>query len=85
MAINMAQIKGAMAQKDAVTSVQQSKADLESPAFTGTPTAPTAVSGTNNTQIATTAFVKSEITAATSNFATLSDGHLLLPNGIEIW
>lgn len=33
------------------------KADLASPAFTGTPTAPTANAGTNNTQIATTAYV----------------------------
>lgn len=35
-----------------------------SPAFTGTPTAPTAVSGTSTTQIATTAFVQAEISAA---------------------
>ena len=34
------------------------KADLASPAFTGTPTAPTAATGTNTTQIATTAFVQ---------------------------
>lgn len=33
------------------------KAALASPALTGTPTAPTAAAGTNNTQIATTAFV----------------------------
>ncbi len=33
-------------------------APLASPAFTGTPTAPTAASGTNTTQIATTAFVQ---------------------------
>ena len=33
------------------------KAPLASPAFTGTPTAPTAADGTNSTQIATTAFV----------------------------
>lgn len=33
------------------------KADLASPALTGTPTAPTAAPGTNTTQIATTAFV----------------------------
>jgi hypothetical protein len=33
------------------------KADLASPTFTGTPNAPTATSGTNTTQIATTAFV----------------------------
>jgi hypothetical protein len=32
------------------------KANLESPALTGTPTAPTASAGTNTTQIATTAF-----------------------------
>lgn len=32
-------------------------APLNNPAFTGTPTAPTAAPGTNNTQIATTAFV----------------------------
>jgi hypothetical protein len=34
------------------------KADLASPALTGTPTAPTAAGSTNTTQIATTAFVK---------------------------
>ena len=33
------------------------KADLTSPALTGTPTAPTAANGTDTTQIATTAFV----------------------------
>ncbi|MEZ2921038.1 phage tail protein [Escherichia coli] len=39
------------------------KAPLLSPAFTGMPTAPTASQGTNNTQIANTAFVKAAITA----------------------
>lgn len=39
------------------------KAPLSSPAFTGTPTAPTAAQSVNNTQIATTAFVKSAIAA----------------------
>ena len=38
------------------------KAPLASPAFTGTPTAPTASQGTNSTQIANTAFVKAAIT-----------------------
>ena len=37
------------------------KANLASPALTGTPTAPTASVGTNTTQIATTAFVNAEI------------------------
>lgn len=39
------------------------KAPLASPALTGTPTAPTASSGTSTTQIATTAFVGQELTA----------------------
>ncbi len=46
---------------DGVTSAIQTqlnaKANLASPALTGTPTAPTAAAGTNTTQIATTAFV----------------------------
>ena len=36
------------------------KAPLASPALTGTPSAPTAIASTNTTQIATTAFVKSQ-------------------------
>ena len=47
---------------DGVTSNVQTqldgKAGLASPAFTGTPTAPTASTGTNTTQVATTAFVQ---------------------------
>ncbi|QLO90670.1 phage tail protein [Enterobacter sp. RHBSTW-00975] len=39
------------------------KAPLASPALTGTPTAPTAAQTVNNTQIATTAFVKSAVAA----------------------
>jgi hypothetical protein len=39
------------------------KADLASPALTGVPTAPTASSGTNTTQLATTAFVTSALAA----------------------
>lgn len=37
------------------------KAPLASPNFSGTPTAPTAASGTNSTQVATTAFVNTAI------------------------
>lgn len=39
------------------------KADLASPAFTGTPTAPTASFSTNTTQLATTAFVQTALAA----------------------
>ncbi|HHV2978664.1 TPA: beta strand repeat-containing protein [Escherichia coli] len=50
----------------AVKSVKEladTKAPIESPSLTGTPTAPTAAQGTNSTQIANTAFVKAAITA----------------------
>lgn len=39
------------------------KAPLASPAFTGTPTAPTAAPGTNTTQLATAAFVAAALAA----------------------
>lgn len=42
---------------NAISNAIASKADVNSPALTGTPTAPTATLGTNTTQIATTAFV----------------------------
>ena len=45
----------------AIASAISSKADLNSPALTGTPTAPTASYGTNTTQVATTAFVQAAI------------------------
>lgn len=46
-----------------LTTDLNSKAPIASPAFTGTPTAPTAATGTDSTQIATTAFVNAEIEA----------------------
>ena len=45
---------------------------FNSPAFTGTPTAPTAGTGTNTTQVATTAFVNAEIASDTANLAPLN-------------
>lgn len=48
----------------AIASAISSKADSNSPTLTGTPLAPTASSGTNNTQIATTAFVTAAVTAS---------------------
>lgn len=44
------------------------KADLASPALTGIPTAPTAGSGTNTTQLATTAFVAAAISTAAGSY-----------------
>jgi hypothetical protein len=54
------------------------KADLNSPTFLGTPSAPTASSGTSNTQLATTAFVQAQkadpVFTGTTTVATLSLG-----------
>lgn len=62
---------------NAIASAVSSKADLNSPTFTGTPAGPTASSGTNTTQLATTAFVTTAIAAATA---------ALVPSGmIMIW
>lgn len=43
------------------------KANLDSPAFTGTPTAPTASAGSESTQVANTAFVANAIAVAVQN------------------
>lgn len=51
------------ARVDHVHPTDTSRAPLASPALTGTPTAPTAASGTNTTQIATTAFVQAAVSA----------------------
>jgi hypothetical protein len=52
------------------------KANLASPALTGTPTAPTAAAGTNNTQVATTAYTDAAI-------ASLVDGAPALLNTLN--
>lgn len=63
-------IKGAEIDDEfnAISTAVNSKADITSPTFTGTPLAPTATAGTNTTQIATTAFVAaSQGTMASQN------------------
>ena len=55
----------------AISSAIASKSNINSPTFTGTPAAPTATTGSNTTQVATTAYVKQEITAqGLGNIAT---------------
>jgi hypothetical protein len=55
----------------AIASAVASKADISSPALLGTPTTPTATSGSNTTQIASTAFVKAAIdTLGLGNMST---------------
>jgi len=82
---------------NAIAVAVSTKVDSVSPAFTGTPTAPTASPGTSTTQLATTAFVTAERTATTTltnktisgssntitniNLATASTGTLPVANG----
>lgn len=59
------------------------KAAIASPTFTGTPKAPTAAAGTNNTQIATTAFVANAIAAISSQGKITA--YNLAQNGYVKW
>ena len=59
-----------------ISVLNTAKADLASPAFTGTPKAPTASSGTATTQIATTAFVQQRVNAM--GLAATGDGTVTL-------
>jgi hypothetical protein len=67
-------------QVNANTAAIATKAPLASPAFTEVPTAPTAPTGTNTTQIATTAFVEGEVASglSTPDATTSSKGKIQL-------
>ena len=67
------------ARADHVHPTDTSRAPLASPALTGTPTAPTAASGTNTTQVATTAFVIGEVAKAVPRTSTT--GSAVIPSG----
>lgn len=62
------------------------KANLASPALTGTPTAPTAAAGTNTTQLATTAGIVAERAATktltNTTYDTAGAGNSFLINGL---
>lgn len=62
------------AEFEALETAVASKADASSAVLTGTPTAPTAVASTNNTQIATTAHVKTAIALAFQGMIVLWSG-----------
>lgn len=59
-----------MAKPEIISDIESLQDSIEgvhdSPAFTGIPTAPTATLGTNTNQVATTAFVISEISKGTT-------------------
>ena len=79
------------AKTDAITTSATAialKADIASPALTGTPTAPTATVGTDTTQIATTAFVQdaieSVVGAAPAALNTLAEIATSLNNNADL-
>lgn len=84
---NVGTVSGTVAAGDDPRFDQSSKAPLASPAFTGVPTAPTAADGTNNQQIATTAFVmanagsKTLYAVGTYIFAKQLTGAAIAPGG----
>lgn len=63
----------------AIQELDTEKANLVSPALTGTPTAPTATAGTNTTQLATTAFVQAAIASAAAPETDIS-----LTSGVNV-
>ncbi len=70
------------ARADHVHPTDTSRAALASPTFTGTPKAPTATTGTNTTQIATTAFVQNTLSAKiTYGTSDMTPGQSALATG----
>ena len=61
---------------DSIQTAVNSKANINSPTLTGTPSAPTAAAGTNTAQIATTAFVTNKVNL--SAFSLIESGTDLL-------
>ena len=72
----------------AINTALSLKAPLASPDLTGTPTAPTATAGTNTTQIATTAFVKTAVDNAVQDCVkceTYNNTALTPTDGVCTW
>lgn len=69
---------------NALQTAVNTKADLASPALTGVPTAPTASSGTNTTQLATTAFVTTAQTGALAADNTWTGTQTFKDNKFEV-
>lgn len=82
-ASNALKLNGQAASYYATAANLNLKAPLASPTFTGTPKAPTAAAGTNNTQIATTAFVANAVAAISSQGKIVA--YNLAQNGYVKW
>lgn len=82
--VSFASITGQPTDNTNLANALNLKADLASPAFTGTPTAPTAATGTNTTQVATTAFVQDAISNASLTLA-VNNTALTQSGGVCTW
>jgi len=82
--VSFASITGQPTDNTNLAAALNLKADLASPAFTGTPTAPTAATGTNTTQVATTAFVQDAISNASLTLA-VNNTALTQSGGVCTW
>ena len=82
--VTFASITGNPTDNINLASALNAKADLASPTFTGTPTAPTAATGTNTTQVATTAFVQDAISNASLTLAS-NNTALTQSGGVCTW
>lgn len=82
--VTFASITGQPTDNTNLASALNLKANLASPALTGTPTAPTATTGTNTTQIATTAFVQDAISNASLTLAS-NNTALTQSGGVCTW
>ena len=60
------------ARNSAIATATSTLANISSPTFTGTPTAPTATSGDNSTKLATTAFVTQAVAASGMHYTVSS-------------
>jgi len=67
-------LSGAPGDNAALAATLNGKAPLNSPALTGTPTAPTQLAEDNSTKLATTAFVAAAIAAGQSGWEVAEDG-----------
>ena len=69
---------------DSLQTAVNSKANLSSPALTGTPTSPTAAVGTNTTQVATTAFVARSVNLSAFSIVESGIDLLIKYNGTTV-
>jgi hypothetical protein len=69
---------------DSLQTAVNSKANLSSPALTGTPTSPTAAVGTNTTQVATTAFITRLVNLSAFSIVESGTDLLIKYNGVTV-